>query len=348
MKKNKKNEKKHKESLTEKGGSSKEKNKSVFKYYLAIFLLGIISIFLLKKISDAKRINTMKTKIIPEAVRSVVNNPKVKFKVESVKKTSGVYEFKLDFNKRKYTSYITTDGKILFTSGIKLALLKKVENKKNTTQTQNKKLSCKDLKKTSSPKLEAFVVSNCPFGLQMQRVFEKTIKEAPWLSKYLKIRYIGSVSGNKITSMHGDKEAQENLRQICIREEQANKYWPYLGCYMQQGETEKCLKQTGINVNKLNACVKDSKRGLAYAKKDFNLAAKLGVGASPTLILDEVQKLSEFDFGGRVPNAIKNIVCCAFKNKPAVCKKDLSKKQVATSFSKTGEVKGAGGSASCD
>jgi hypothetical protein len=33
------------------------------------------------------------------------------------------------------------------------------------------------------------------------------------------------VKNGKIASMHGDEEAKENLRQICIREEQKDKYW---------------------------------------------------------------------------------------------------------------------------
>jgi hypothetical protein len=40
----------------------------------------------------------------------------------------------------------------------------------------------------------------------------------------MKARYIGTVSGTTITAMHGEAEAKENLRQICIREEQSTKY----------------------------------------------------------------------------------------------------------------------------
>jgi len=38
---------------------------------------------------------------------------------------------------------------------------------------------------------------------------------------------------NTIKSMHGAAEAQENLRQICIREEQSGKYWDYVRCYIE-------------------------------------------------------------------------------------------------------------------
>jgi hypothetical protein len=169
----------------------------------------------------------------------------------------------------------------------------------------------------------------------MQRVFKKAIEEAPGLSSYLDVKYLGSVDNNKITSMHGDKEAQENLNQICIREEQKDKYWDYLSCYMQEGKGEDCLTTAGVNSFQLKSCIDDTNKGLKYAKADFDLASKFSVGGSPTLLLNDKQTISEFDFGGRVPNAIKEIVCCANKEKPAFCAKDISKEEVAASFSKT-------------
>ena len=92
-------------------------------------------------------------------------------------------------------------------------------------------------------------------------------------------------------------EAQENLRQICLREEQPTKFWNYLSCYMKKasgtlpngmplGDSTGCQASTGIETAKLSACVSDSSRGLAYAQKDFDLADKYNASGSPTLILN--------------------------------------------------------------
>ena len=99
----------------------------------------------------------------------------------------------------------------------------------------------------------------------------------PQARDYLMVRYIGSVSNNTITSMHGDEEAQENLRQICIREEQPDRYWDYVSCYMIEGKSIECLKSSSVDESKLNACMNDSSRGLAYAQKDFDLADKFNI-----------------------------------------------------------------------
>ena len=103
---------------------------------------------------------------------------------------------------------------------------------------------CVNMTKSDQPLLQAFVVSKCPFGLQVQRIMANMINESKDTEKYLKVMYIGSLDrdNNTIKSMHGELEAQENLRQICIREEQSGKYWDYVRCYMRQGKSADCQK----------------------------------------------------------------------------------------------------------
>lgn len=196
---------------------------------------------------------------------------------------------------------------------------------------------CANMSKSDKPLLEAFIVSECPFGLQMQRIMADIIGKAPDAQKFMKARYIGSVSNNAISSMHGEEEAQENLRQICIREEQANKYWSYVGCYMKEGKSSECLKSSSIDQEKVNSCMKDPNRGVAYAQEDFDLADKMSISGSPTIYMNG-KIVSEFDFAtdtidGRSPEALKNMLCCAFKSKPIFCSQELNKTQAMTMFS---------------
>jgi hypothetical protein len=206
-----------------------------------------------------------------------------------------------------------------------------------------KKLTCDDLTKAKDAKLTAYVVSQCPFGLQMQRVFKNAMNENGVLGQNLDIKYIGSIENGKIVSMHGDEEAKENMRQICIREEQKELYWPYVSCYMQEGKTDQCLASVGVDQTKMNACAEDATRGNAYAQKDFDSANKHKVSGSPTLVLNDKQVVSEFDFGGRVPNAIQQLVCCGSTNKDGSCSTGISTKEMAVAFSTTDESGAASG-----
>ena len=176
----------------------------------------------------------------------------------------------------------------------------------------------------------------------MQRMMADAITNIPSLASLIKVRYIGSVVNGTITAMHGDAEAQENLRQICIREEQASKYWNYVSCQMKAGDTAGCQASSGIDSTKLNTCITDKNRGLAYAQEDFDLSSKYSVQGSPTLILNG-QLVSEFDFGGRSSDAIKNLLTCASETKPDFSETTLNANTAATSFSLTYAGSGSSG-----
>ncbi len=196
---------------------------------------------------------------------------------------------------------------------------------------------CTNMTKYDKSLLEVFVVSRCPFGLQMQRIMANLISQTQEAERYLKVRYLGSVANGTIASMHGPKEAQENQRQICIREEQSSKYWDYVRCYMKEGKSRECLKASYIDADKLDSCTNDSSRGLAYAQKDFDLAGKLGITGSPTLVMGD-KRVSDADFATnttsrRSPETLKELLCCGFKSEPSFCSQEFNKSRMATMFS---------------
>jgi len=284
------------------------------------------------------RMANAKAKIIPGIVQKL--DPSVKLKeVASLKEESGIFVFDLKLDvagkEQSFTSYMTKDGKLFFTGGIKVSDLdKKPDVKGEATGEQKKPLTCSDVKKTDIPTLTAFVVADCPYGLQMQRLMKVAVAEQPELSKFFAVKYIGSVENGKIISMHGDKEAQENLRQICLREEQKALYWSYVSCYMKEGKSPECLTEAKVNQTQLQTCMSDAQKGLAYAQKDFDEAKVLNVSGSPTLAVNGMV-VSEFDFGGRNADALKQVICCGSNAKSGFCDKTLSKDEIASSYSAT-------------
>jgi hypothetical protein len=164
----------------------------------------------------------------------------------------------------------------------------------------------------------------------------------------MKVRYIGAVSGNTITSMHGDEEAQENLRQICIRDEQSDKYWAYVGCFMKAGDDKGCLTSTGVDTSKVNSCMSDASRGVAYAQKDFDKNTEFNIQGSPTLVLNN-SIIDETSFGGRSSDGVKKMVCGGFNSPAGFCSTTLNTASAASSYSETYEGAGSQNSdASCN
>jgi len=262
----------------------------------------------------------------------------------SVIEEDGLYKLKLKIGDKEYPSYVSKDGKLLFPNeGISL---EEKPAEKPAEKQEQKKLTCEDIKKSENPVLEAFVVSKCPFGLQMQRVLNEIVKNIPSLANDIRVEYIGAIENGKITSMHGDEEAQENLRQICIREEQQDKYWKYIDCHIKKGDVDNCLTGVGVDKGRLDSCMNDNSRGIKYAKADFDLGGKYQVSGSPTLIFGG-EKVSEFDFGGRTAQAVKTLLCCGFKNLPDICSQKLTEEQATTSFSETYSQSSGSSSGSC-
>jgi len=263
----------------------------------------------------------------------------------SVSEAGDVYKIHIKIGTQEYDSYATKDGKYLFPEGYDLE--PKPQTQAPATQSpQAPKTSCEDLKKSEKPLLETFVVSQCPYGLQMQRILNEVIKNIPSLANYIKVEYIGSIEGGKITSMHGDAEAQENLRQICLREEEPQNFWKYIDCHIQKGDVDSCLSNAGVDTQKLNACMSDNSRGLKYAKEDFDSQNKYQVTGSPTLFLNG-DKVSEFDFGGRTAEAVKTLLCCGFSAQPESCSQKLTEDSAATGFSATYSQSSGSSGGSC-
>lgn len=320
-------------------------NKTNWKY---IIISLIIASFILSYAGGFKATNLYSTKEakVLKAIDFINKNllQDATATVGEIIEESGVYKFQLKIGEQQYESYLTKDGKVLFPQGI--ALTETKTEKTEAGETTSKK-TCEELKKEDKPLIEAFVVSKCPFGLQMQRVLNEIIKNIPEFASYVKVEYMGEIENGKITAMHGEEEAIENLRQICIREEQGNKYWSYIDCHIKEGEVEQCLSSAKIDKSKLTSCMNDANKGLAYAKKDFERQEKFNVTGSPTLILNEEQ-VSEFNFGGRTAEAVKTILCCGSKNKISFCDTKLTTDQAATSFSKTYTTQGSSAGGSCN
>lgn len=188
--------------------------------------------------------------------------------------------------------------------------------------------------KTKKPVVELFVMSYCPYGLQMEKAFLpawELLKNKADIS----IKYVSY-------AMHGLKEVQENTRQYCISKEQPAKYSAYLNCFFaagqnngQEADYKKCLTSAGVNVSSLDSCV-------AKADKDFGIMAKYndqaswlsgrypiypinqaendkyGVQGSPTLVINGVQSEA-----GRTPEAVKQAICAGFSTPPSECNTTL-------------------------
>jgi hypothetical protein len=144
-------------------------------------------------------------------------------------------------------------------------------------------------------------------------------------------------------AMHQEKEVDENLRQYCIGQNNKEKLYDYLSCFLKSEDSESCLEETGVNQTALNTCMEKTDKEYKITEnlenKDswdgqfppFNihkdLNEKYGVQGSPTLVINETQTSSARD-----PQSLLNKVCEAFEEKPAECDTELSSETPSSGF----------------
>ncbi|PIT87883.1 MAG: hypothetical protein COU31_00480 [Candidatus Magasanikbacteria bacterium CG10_big_fil_rev_8_21_14_0_10_40_10] len=191
--------------------------------------------------------------------------------------------------------------------------------------------------KAQKPVVELYIMSYCPFGLQMQKAFLPVMELLKGKAD-LSVKWVYYV-------MHDKKEIDENTRQYCIGSEQSDKYIAYAKCFTTSGDYQSCLSSTGVNTTKLDACVKatDSKFGLTKSYNDLttwlsgayplygvnaDLNTKYQVQGSPTLVINGSLVANV----NRSPEAVKQAVCASFNSAPSECDTVLSSAEASINF----------------
>ena len=316
--------------------SAKKSGGNGWTAFWLLLAAGLI-IFLGSLIYGEVQKNKVKS-ALPELINFLGGGEMTLQGITDFKKEDGVYKFDFVFAEypdEPFTSYISKDGKTFFVSGYDVQELRDEIAAGGGDVASNSgasAASCDSIAKAEAPELTAYIVADCPYGTQMQSVMVDAIAQAPELKDNFKVRYFftdiqeGSL---EIDAMHGKEEAEENLRQICIREEQPALYWDYAECYASGTASDTCLTTAGVNATTLNSCMTDANKGIAYAIEDNNLADLHNVSGSPTLIINDQQQVSESAFGGRNADGLKNIVCCSADNAFSFCDAALTTETAA-------------------
>ncbi|MBW3015758.1 hypothetical protein KY330_05015 [Candidatus Woesearchaeota archaeon] len=209
----------------------------------------------------------------------------------------------------------------------------------------SEELAC--MEKKEVPEVEAFVMSHCPYGTQIEKGLIPVIEELGDSIDF-KLRFVHY-------AMHGDKEVYEELNQYCIQKEQEDKLLPYLNCFLADGDGETCLEEVEIDMDMLESCVEDADEEFSITSSfedkstwmgnfppfDVNkdLAEKYGVQGSPTLVLNGMVVSSSRD-----PASLLKTICYGFEEQPDACDAELSTDNPAPGFGFEGTAAAADGS----
>ena len=148
------------------------------------------------------------------------------------------------------------------------------------------------------PQVELFVMSYCPYAVDAEKEL------LPFFSRYIdaidfKLRFIVNKkrqSANEVnevnedpefTSLHGETELIENLRQMVIAELYPDQFFDYLLCradHLKEAWTL-CAKKAGLDVQKIASMVEMPETRRRFLQ-EVERKEELGIRGSPTLVID--------------------------------------------------------------
>ena len=228
-------------------------------------------------------------------------NSQVEGEVElmEINERYGLYEVMISIDGENLPVYITKDGKNLIHGVTPLSVFEEESQEVTSQETQPT-----EVPKSDKPKVELFIMTHCPYGTQAEKGFIPTI------------RALGNLIDSKIRFVHYFMHAPEETEtpiQVCIREEQSDKYLNYLECFLEDGNSSRCLNKAGIDEDKMQECI-DSGKADEYYEIDSGLSSSYGVRGSPTLVINGVIATS-----GRSPDAYLQTICNSFNTAPNEC-----------------------------
>ena len=283
--------------------------------------------------------------------------PGTEVSIKEVSEENGLYKIVLEVKSgdmgQEVESYITKDGKIFFPQAIdmdEIEAMKEQQEQQGEEQSEPQEQT-QDVPKTDKPKVNAFVMSYCPYGLQFMKAYVP-VMELLGKKADLELNFVNY-------AMHGKKELDENTRMYCIQKEQNDKLTDYLRCFLEKDDYESCIESTEVDSDMLEACIASTDEefnvtGLYNDKSTWSggrfpkfpvedgLNEEYAVRGSPTFVInDKVMSVN------RSPEAIKDAVCSAFNNLPEECEQELSDKAEQPGIGPIGAGSGASSGGQC-
>jgi len=223
-----------------------------------------------------------------------------------VNEQGSLYEVVVLYQEQEIPVYITKDGKFIVQGVMPITT-----QTTPTTQTPSQNIS-----KSDKPKVELFVMTHCPYGTQAEKGIIPVLE------------LLGDKIDGKIRFVHyfmHDPEKAETPIQVCIREEQPDKYLDYLKEFLKEGDSDAALIAAGIDKTKLETC--KSNKADAYYEADSALSENYGVRGSPTLVIN-----NQIISAARNSASLLTTICSAFNQAPEECSQTLSSENPSPGF----------------
>ncbi|MFH1054989.1 MAG: DsbA family protein [Candidatus Altiarchaeota archaeon] len=172
--------------------------------------------------------------------------------------------------------------------------------------------------KGAKAKLEFYVMSQCPYGVQVLDGIAPVLKKMGGYVDF-RVNFIANDKGDgTFSSLHGQGEVDEDIRELCTMKYYPTnyKYMDYISCRnkaITSPDWEPCARDNGMDSAKIKACAEGAE-GKQLLKDSIAASTKAGARGSPTMFLN-----GQGYNGGRKDTDFTTALCNALSEKPAAC-----------------------------
>jgi hypothetical protein len=157
--------------------------------------------------------------------------------------------------------------------------------------------SAKACREAKAKTLDMFVMSHCPYGAQAM-VAANDVVDHFGKDLTLNVHFIGQIQGDTLSSMHGQAEVDEDIREVCAAAKypKNNQFAKYLACRskdLRNADWQTCAKSSGMDEKVIAKCVETEGKDLL--RKSFEFASSLQIGASPTFLANNRREFNAVD-----------------------------------------------------
>lgn len=144
-------------------------------------------------------------------------------------------------------------------------------------------------------KLEMYVMSKCPFGVQVEQKIKPVLDQIGDRVDF-HLDFIADEKDGQFTALHGEPEVKGNIIQLCAQKHypELSKWMAFLDC--QNGPAngqewrkipegwEECAKKNSMDVAKMKTCY-DGEEGKTLLRESLARAKAANASGSPTIVL---------------------------------------------------------------
>lgn len=143
-------------------------------------------------------------------------------------------------------------------------------------------------------KVEFYVMSQCPFGTQVEDTFYPVLEEMGEAIDFNLDYIVSEPSPGQFQSLHGQPEVKGNIVQLCAKEHYPDdyKYMKFIVCQNKDAGNvdtnwEACARENNMDVSTLRNCL-EGDEGASLLRESMQRTLVRGATASPTIFINDM------------------------------------------------------------